>query len=106
MDLPLYRYGGYMWYTVFLHHSIKHHNSLLPMKEKNYRSLLKSISWRATGTIDTIVISFLITGKITTALSIGGVEVFTKISLYYFHERLWNKIKIGKEPEILNDYQI
>jgi uncharacterized membrane protein len=66
------------------------------MKEKNYRSLLKSISWRLTGTLDTFIISYLITGQIKTAISISGVEVFTKITLYYFHERAWNKINIGK----------
>lgn len=76
------------------------------MKEKNYRSLLKSLSWRLTGTIDTFVISFLITGQVKTAISISGVEILTKITLYYFHERLWNKIKIGKVPETPNDYQI
>jgi len=67
------------------------------MHDKNYRSLLKSISWRVTGTIDTFVISYLITGKIHLALSISGVEVLTKITLYYFHERIWNKINIGRE---------
>ncbi|HEY5593075.1 MAG TPA: DUF2061 domain-containing protein [Paludibacter sp.] len=67
------------------------------MQDKNYRSLLKSISWRVTGTIDTFVISFLITGKVHLALSISGVEVLTKITLYYFHERVWNKISIGRD---------
>jgi uncharacterized membrane protein len=76
------------------------------MKEKSYRSLLKSISWRITGTIDTFVISWLITGEITLALSISGVEILTKITLYYFHERLWNKIKLGKVEKDANDYQI
>lgn len=66
------------------------------MVEKSYRSLIKSISWRITGTIDTFVISFLITGQIKFALSISGVEVITKIILYYLHERLWNKINIGR----------
>ncbi|HRZ97047.1 MAG TPA: DUF2061 domain-containing protein [Paludibacter sp.] len=76
------------------------------MKEKNYRSLVKSISWRVTGTIDTFVISFLITGKVTTAMSISGVEIITKVLLYYFHERVWNKINFGKIKETPNDYQI
>ncbi len=76
------------------------------MKEKNYRSLLKSLSWRITGTIDTFVISYIITGKISTAVSISGVEIITKITLYYFHERIWNKINIGKVKETPNDYQI
>ena len=65
-------------------------------EEKHYRSLVKAISWRATGTVDTILISWLITGKIKTALSIGFVEVFTKIFLYYVHERIWNRLSFGR----------
>ena len=73
--------------------------------EKHYRSLLKAISWRATGTLDTILISFLVTGQIKLAVSIGFVELFTKIGLFYVHERLWNKISLGRsKPE--EDYTI
>jgi len=68
------------------------------MEENKLRSLVKGISWRFLGTIDTIVISFILTGEIKVALSIGGVELFSKIILYYFHERIWNKIKFGKKP--------
>ncbi|AMC10891.1 hypothetical protein Lupro_06370 [Lutibacter profundi] len=60
------------------------------------RSIVKAISWRIVGTIDTILISWFITGKITMALSIGLVEVVTKMVLYFFHERVWNLIKWGK----------
>ena len=56
-------------------------------------SLLKTLSWRLVGTLDTIVISYVITGQIKSALSIGGIEVFSKMILYYFHERLWARIK-------------
>lgn len=66
------------------------------MVEKQYRSLIKAASWRALGTLDTIVVSFIITGEIKLAVSIGGVELFTKVFLYYFHERLWNRISLGK----------
>ena len=65
--------------------------------DKPYRSIVKTLSWRVTGTIDTILVAWLITGKIGFALSIGGVEVVTKIILYYFHERIWNKIDFGRE---------
>ncbi|GGZ18729.1 hypothetical protein GCM10007049_08730 [Echinicola pacifica] len=61
-------------------------------KDSNIKSLLKSISWRVVGTIDTMVISYLITGQIKTALSIGSIEVVSKMILYYFHERAWAKI--------------
>ena len=65
-------------------------------KEKIKRSLLKTISWRAIGTLDTILISWLITGAMTLALSIGTIELISKMVLYFFHERLWNQIKWGK----------
>lgn len=67
------------------------------MGDKHHRSIIKAISWRITGTIDTILISWLITGKLILALSIGGIETFTKVILYYFHERVWNKLKFGRE---------
>ena len=60
------------------------------------RSLLKTISWRIIGTLDTILISWAITGALTLAFSIGFVELVTKMVLYYFHERAWNKINWGR----------
>jgi len=60
--------------------------------DKPIKSFLKSVSWRIVGTIDTILISYIITGKITVAVSIGSIEVITKTILYYFHERLWAHI--------------
>ena len=66
------------------------------MFEQRYRSLAKAVSWRATGTIDTIVISFLVTGKVKLAVSIGVIEVFTKVLLFYLHERVWNAIGFGR----------
>lgn len=67
------------------------------MKERRYRSITKAISWRVTGTIDTFIISYIVTGKPKFALAISGIEVFTKIFLYYFHERLWNRLSFGRK---------
>jgi uncharacterized membrane protein len=53
------------------------------------RHLLKTISWRIIGTLDTIILSGVITGSWEVGLTIGGVEVVTKMVLYYFHERVW-----------------
>ena len=64
--------------------------------EKPIRSVVKSLSWRTIGTLDTILISWLITGKLDLAFSIGGIELVTKLVLYFFHERIWNSIKWGK----------
>ena len=61
------------------------------------RSFIKSLSWRVLGTIDTIIISYFIIGDLSSALSIGGIELVTKMVLYVFHERLWNKIDWGRK---------
>tara|TARA_R110002020_G_scaffold240687_1_gene453745 strand:+ start:245 stop:463 length:219 start_codon:yes stop_codon:yes gene_type:complete len=55
------------------------------------RHLAKTISWRIIGTIDTVIISGLITGSWGAGLAIGGVEVISKMALYFLHERLWYK---------------
>jgi uncharacterized membrane protein len=55
-------------------------------------SLVKSVSWRLLGTLDTILISWLVTGNASFALSIGAVEVITKMLLYYLHERVWERL--------------
>lgn len=65
-------------------------------EEKHYRSLVKAVSWRATGMCDTILISWLITVEIKAALGIGFVERLTKIGLYYIHERVWNRLDFGR----------
>ena len=63
--------------------------------EKPMRSLLKALSWRVTGSLDTILLSWLFTQNVNTALAIGLTEELTKTLLYYFHERAWNRVKIG-----------
>lgn len=64
--------------------------------EKPLRSVLKALSWRLIGTLDTLVVSYFLTGEIGLATSIASVDFITKLVLYFFHERIWNKIKWGK----------
>jgi uncharacterized membrane protein len=59
------------------------------------RHIAKTITWRVVGTIDTITIGWLISGDPMVGLSIGGVEVISKMLLYYLHERVWYKSKFG-----------
>jgi uncharacterized membrane protein len=68
-------------------------------KDMRLRSLLKGITWRMTGTADTIFVSFLVTGRLVTAVSIGGIELVTKIILYYSHERAWENITWGRRQD-------
>lgn len=53
------------------------------------RHILKTVTWRFLASIDTFVISWLYTGNIQMGLSISFFEVFSKIFLYYLHERVW-----------------
>ena len=55
------------------------------------RHIAKTVSWRVIGTLDTMILSGIITGSWETGLVIGGVEVFTKMFLYFLHERAWYK---------------
>ena len=65
--------------------------------ENPFRSIAKSVSWRVVGTLDTIGISWILTGEVDTALAIGSVELVTKMILYFGHERIWNRIKFRRE---------
>lgn len=76
------------------------------MHEKPYRSVVKTISWRTVGTLDTIIVSYFVTGNLVMAASIGSIEVITKMILYYFHERAWNRLKFVTVKQVENDYQI
>ena len=68
------------------------------------RHIAKTLSWRLIGTIDTIVLSGIITGSWEMGLTIGGVEVFTKMILYFLHERMWYKfIPFGVEKKGVGD---
>jgi uncharacterized membrane protein len=65
-----------------------------PLIDKK-RHILKTITWRIVGTLDTIIIGWVISGDPTIGLSIGGLEVFTKMILYYLHERAWYRSRFG-----------
>ncbi|HOX57672.1 MAG TPA: DUF2061 domain-containing protein [Candidatus Paceibacterota bacterium] len=73
--------------------------------DNHLRSFAKAVSWRVTGTLDTILVSFIITGRIKLALSIGCLELATKTLLYYLHERVWNRVSFGK-VHARPDYEI
>ena len=64
--------------------------------ERTIRSVAKAVSWRFVGTLDTLLISFIITGELRASSVIASVDFFTKLVLYFFHERFWNMIKWGK----------
>jgi uncharacterized membrane protein len=66
------------------------------MRESHVRSVVKAISWRVVGSIDTFVISLLITGSYVAAGSVASLESVSKVVLYYLHERAWSAFRIGR----------
>jgi uncharacterized membrane protein len=60
------------------------------------RSLIKAISWRVIGSLDTFTLSMLVTGDAGNAASIVSLEALTKIGLYYLHERVWRQVAWGR----------
>ena len=59
------------------------------------RSILKAISWRIVGTLDTMALGWIVTGSPLLGLKIGALELVTKFVLYYFHERMWLRSVVG-----------
>lgn len=68
---------------------------LAPAHATQTRSFAKTVSWRMFASIDTFILSYLITGRLLWAGSIASAEVLTKIALYYVHERAWAHVKWG-----------
>lgn len=65
--------------------------------ETKTRSILKAVSWRTWATLTTAIIVFVFTGEIALAITVGLLEVFAKMGLYFFHERFWQRIRFGKK---------
>ncbi len=76
------------------------------MQESKVRSLLKAISWRIVASLITGSIVFVVTGKGLLALSVGVIDSVIKILVYYFHERIWWLIPLGKPSHPLADLEV
>lgn len=61
------------------------------------RSLAKTLTWRIIATTDTFILAWLFTSDEVIAASIAGLEVVTKLILYYVHERGWSSLEWGQE---------
>jgi uncharacterized membrane protein len=64
------------------------------------RALAKAVSWRIVGTLDTFVWSWLVTHQTVSASQIAGTELFTKIALFYLHERVWRVIPLKADSHL------
>ena len=69
------------------------------IRESPLRSVLKAVSWRIVGTLDTMALGWIITGNPIMGLKIGALELLTKFILYYIHERIWVRMKFGTKKK-------
>jgi len=65
--------------------------------DTNARSIVKTISWRITGSTATFLIAYIMTGNFALAGVIGIIQLISNTILYYIHERIWNKIYWGRK---------
>ena len=66
------------------------------MSDTAKRSLVKTVSWRLTGSGATFLISYLIAGDFAMAGTIAVIQLISNTLLYFVHERIWNKIGWGR----------
>ncbi len=78
----------------YAHERVWHVIPIAP--DARFRSLLKAVSWRFVGSLDTFLLSLLVTGNAKYAVSIASVEALTKIVLFYAHERVWRMVRWGR----------
>ncbi len=64
--------------------------------DSHIRSLVKAVSWRVVGSLDTFLLALLFTGSGKFAVSIATAEALTKVVLFYLHERAWRKVRWGR----------
>lgn len=67
------------------------------MNEKSRRSLLKTVSWRVTGSLSTAIIAWLVIGDVAVAGALALIQAMANSVLYYLHERAWNRIDFGRQ---------
>lgn len=77
----------------------KHHPFGRKSSERISRSATKTATWRVLASLDTMLLAWFFTGDIAIAAAIGGLEVFTKLVLYFLHERVWARLRIGLARE-------
>ncbi len=60
------------------------------------RSLVKTITWRITGSGATFAIGYAISGDFTIAGSIASIQLVANTILYFAHERIWDRLSWGR----------
>ena len=69
------------------------------MELSKKRHIAKTFTWRITATLTTMIIAWLVSGDPLTGITIGGIEFFIKMPVYYFHERVWYISNFGRNEK-------
>lgn len=67
------------------------------MEESRYRAITKALTYRFWQSVNTFIISFIVTGKLEFAAAIVSIEVIVKVVVYFLHERIWNRVGWGRQ---------
>lgn len=65
--------------------------------DSSIRSIVKTVTWRLTGSSATFLIVYLITGDLISSGGVAVIQMIANTILYYLHERVWNKIQWGRK---------
>lgn len=76
-----------------------HPQIAIKMELSKKRHIVKTFTWRITATLTTMIIAWLVSGDPLTGITIGGIEFFIKMPVYYFHERVWYKSNFGRNEK-------
>ena len=76
-----------------------HPQMAIKMELSKKRHIAKTFTWRMTATLTTMIIAWLVSGDPLTGITIGGIEFFIKMPVYYFHERVWYKSNFGRNEK-------
>jgi len=69
----------------------------LIMEDTQARSMVKTVSWRVTGSSATFLIAWVIGGNLAVAGTIAVIQIMANTVLYYLHERVWNIVSWGRK---------
>jgi uncharacterized membrane protein len=66
------------------------------VEETRARAVVKALTYRIWQSLNTLIITLLITKELKVATAIVSIEIVVKIVVYFMHERIWNLFNWGR----------
>ena len=64
------------------------------MEDSKKKSILKTISWRIIAIITSMIVAYIFTKSFIVSIGLVLTANIISMIIYYFHERIWNNIKL------------